>query len=353
MLMQGENTAMKRIIAILSAALLLAALAAGCKDEPASVVVTEPEETTAELWTYPTLPETETALVEPTDEELQETAATTTTTRTTTTSRIPVLSGSAASTATTTRSTTTTTTRRAGNAITIGSKEEALCAFNSAVQNVTGGKAGFAKSHLVSAGDWDFDQALRDAAALPGLGSLVDTNAYLSRALNDALQKGAPTATAQKGSANSLIKNSTLTMGDLKDVSYTGSTGGRWTITLSVKDGETRQKKGGGRTGSSPIDKGPLGLATGSLYDHMDAEKIFALVSSLSVLSITPVDISESTSQVKFVATLDAEGRLVELKATFNQSINLRDITILGGMQSYKNNTGSSSVTVTYDGFVY
>jgi hypothetical protein len=223
------------------------------------------------------------------------------------------------------------------------------------VQNVTGGKAGFAKSHMVSAGDWDFDQAFRDAASIPGLGSLVDTNAYLSRTLNDALSKGARTATAQKGSDSGLIKGSALTMGDMKDVSYTGSAGGQWTITMSVRDGETRMKKGGGRTGSSPIDKGPLGLAAGgSLYDHMDAEKVFGLVkSSLSILSVEPIDISESTSQVKFVAKLDAEGRLTELKATFHQAINLRDIAILGGAQSYKDNTGSSSVTVTYDGFVY
>jgi len=352
---------MKRTIAIACAALLLAALIVGCKNEPAAVVATQPEETTVELWTYPTLPEMETDPVEPTDAEPQETSsATTTTTRATTTSRPPTLSGSRTTTKTTTTSrsataSTTTTTRRAGSAITIGGKEEALRAFNSAVQNVTGGKAGFAKSHLISAGDWDFDQAFQDAAVVQALSGFVDADAYLSRILNDAINKGAPTASAQKGSASSLIKNSTLAMGDLKDVTYTGSAGGQWTITLSVKDGETRMKKGGGRTGSAPIDKGPLNLAAGSsLYDHMDAEKIFSLVkSSLSVLSVEPIDISESTSQVKFVAKLDAQGRLTELKATFNQTVNLRDIAILNGAQSYKDNKSTSAVTVTYDGFMY
>jgi hypothetical protein len=289
--------------------------------------------------------------VEPTDADPQEAAATmpttktTTTTKTTKTTTLPVLSGSGSST-----KTTTATTKRAGSAISINSKEEALGAFNSAVQKVTGGKAGFAKSHLVTSRDWDFDQALGNAPAIPGIGEIDP-----SRILNDALNKGPTTATAQKGSGNSLIRGSSLAMGDMKDVTYTGSAGATWTITMTVKDGETRRKKGGGLTGSAPVDRGPLSLATGgSLSDHMDADKIFALVKdSFSIVGVEPIDISESTTQAKFVASLDAEGRLTELRVTFNQTINLRDIAVLGGLQSFKDGTGSSAVTITYDGFVY
>jgi len=354
---------MKRIVAILCAALLLTALASGCKkDEPAVVLVTD-EETTVELWTYPTLPEEETEPVEPTDaepEQAEPTAASTTTTRTTTTSKVPVLSGNAsASTPTTTTSaaTTTTTTRQNANAISINSREDALGAFNSAVQKATGGKAGFAKSHLITAQDWTFDQAFLDT--LPSLGGLIDPGATLSSTLNAALGKGMRTATATKGSANSLLTASAFTMADMKDVTWSASSGVT-TVTLSVKDGETRQEKrlfGNNRsTGASPIDKGPLGMATGSagLYDHMDADKIFGLVkSSFSIVNAEPIDIQESTSQVKFVAKLDGQGRLIELKATFNQTINLKDIRILNGAQAFRDNKSSSTVTVTYDNFMY
>ena len=351
---------MKRIIAILCAAMLLAALTFGCKkDEPAALMT---EEDTTE-WVYPTLPETETEFVEPTDAEpgQDETASTT---RATTSSSIPVLSGGASSTrppargaVTSTPTSTTTATRAPGNAISINSKEAALSAFNTAVQKAVSGKAGFAKSHMITSQNWAFDPAFTDSLTIPGLSSFFDPNEYLSAALNTALGKGMRTATANKGSGNSLLTNSSFTMADLKDVTYTGSAGGQqWIVTLLVKDGETRQRRTGGPTGSSPIDKGPLGLATGSagLYDHMAADKVFSLVkSSFAIVNAEPIDISESTCQVKFVAKLDSEGRLVELQAAFNQTINLREITVLNGMQSFTNNQGSSAVTVTYDGFVH
>ncbi|MCL2300619.1 MAG: hypothetical protein FWC27_10800, partial [Firmicutes bacterium] len=333
----------------------------GCgKDEP-ETTTTEPGTTTE--WTYATLPETETEYAEPTDAEPSEDDEASAT-RATTTSRIPTLSGGASSTrsTTTTRSSTvttitTTTTRQAGNAINIGSTEAALSAFNSAVRGAANGKAGFAKSHLITAQDWTFDPAFIDSLTIPGLSSFFDPNEYLAGALNTALGKGLRTATAGKGSANSLLANSSFTMADMKDVTYTGSAGGQqWTITMLVKDGETRQKRGGGLTGSSPIDRGPLNLAAGvaGLYDHMAADKIFSLVkSSFAIVNAEPIDISESTSQVKLVAKLDTQGRLTELQVSFNQTINLREITVLNGAQSFTDNQGSSAVTVTYDGFVY
>jgi len=352
---------MKRFIAILCAAFLLAALASGCKKDEPAVLVTE-EETTEELWTYPTLPEEEeTEPVEPTDAEPGESAAASTTT-TTTTSRIPVLSGSASastSTTTTRSSTTTTTTTTAqqngGNALNISSQEQALSAFNSAVQKATGGKAGFAKRHMITAQGWVFDPEF--LGVIPNLGGLIDPASTLTTALDAALGKGMRTATATKGSANALLENSAFVMSDLNSAAWSAS-GGVTTVTLNVKDGQTRQEKrlfGNNRsTGTSPIDKGPLGLLAANLYDHMDADKIFGLIkSAFSFLNVEPIDIQENTSQVKFVAKIDSQGRLTELTATYNQTINLRDIRVLNGAQAFKDNKGSSTVTVTYDSFVY
>jgi len=350
---------MKRIVAILCASLLLMALAFGCNSEPAAVQLPDP--TDSYEWTAPTLPETETEPVEPTDANPLETKTETTTKKTTTTTAA-TLSGSASSTKTTTTAKTTTTqkdtTKYYANGITIDSKDAALSAFNAAAKKAVDSKAGFNKSHLITAQDWVFDQEFLDV--IPSFGGLIDPNASLSSLLNGALGKGMRTATAKKGESNSLIRASSLSMGDVKDVTYTGSASSGYTVTVTVKDGETRQEKrlfGNNRsTGSSPIDSGPLNQATsgGGLYDHMDADKIFALVkSAFTAVNVEPHDISESTSQVKFVAKLDGQGRLIELKATYNQTINLRDIRILNGLQSYKDNKGSSTVTVTYDAFVY
>ena len=358
---------MKRISAILCAALLLAALAFGCGGEPAAVQLPDP--TDDYDWTTPTLPETETELTEPTDVDplapetytsiVYYTVAPSTKAGTATT-KAPALSGNAPATKATTTSTTkgSTTTRGStkyyANGITIDSRDTALSAFNAAVKRAIDSKAGFAKSHLITYKDWAFDQEL--LAGLPSMGGFFDPNAYLTGALNSALGKGARTATAHKGDGHTLMKNSSLTMGDLKDVTYSGAAGGDWTITLTVKDGETRQEKrllGNRATGNSPIDKGPLHQATGdgNIYDHMDADKIFSLMGSIP--AVTPIDISESTAQVKITARLDGEGKLIELKATYNQTINLKEVRLLNGVQSYKDNVGSSTVTVTYDAFAY
>ena len=375
---------MKRITAMICAALLLAGLAFACNKEPAAVQLPDPTDDFSWMLETQTETETETEPAEPTDADplAPETytsivylpvATTTKTGSTTSTSKVPTLSGNASATTTTTTATkastasttTTTTTTRTGatqyypGGLNIDSKDAALSAFNAAVKKALDSKAGFAKSHLITYKDWAFDQAFLDSVTIPGLGGLIDPSTYISGALNTALGKGVRSATAHKGDGHSLMKNSALAMADLKDVTYSGSAGGNWTVTLLVKDGETRQEKrlfGSGISGNSPIDKGPLHLATGdgNLYDHMAADKVFSLVkSSLSFINADPIDISESTSQVQFVAKIDGQGKLLELKATYNQTINLKDIRVLNGMQSYKDNKGSSTVTVTFDAFVY
>ena len=366
---------MKRIYAMFGAALLLMGLAFGCGGQPASApaaetttedygwlsqlseqTVTEPVEPTD---ADPLAPETYTSIVYLTYPPSTKPGAATTTKASTAGGNTVTSTKTTASAATTTKISTTTTgsTKYYANGISIASKDAALSAFNAAVKKVIDSKAGFMKRHLITYKDWAFDQALLDG--IPSFGGLFDPASYISGPLNKALGNGTHSATGHKGDSNSLIKNSSFSMGDLKDVTYSGKAGGEWTVTLLVNDGSTRQEKrlfGSGISGNSPIDKGPLNQATGDggIYDHMSADKVFSLVkSSLSFINADPIDISESTSQVKFTARLDGEGKLVELKATYNQTINLKEIKILNGMDTYKDNTGSSTVTVTYDTFVY
>ena len=380
---------MRRMTVILCAALLLAALAFGCgKKDPAAVQLPDPSDGYGWMTTAETTTGTQTEPEEATGEEetLPEGVYTSivyltsapTTQPGVTTAKPPVLSGNASATTKAPGNTTipsvsttkppatnapaTTTTTKPGatqyypNGINIAGKDEALSRFNAAVKRVIDGKAGFAKSHMITYKDWTFDQGLLDG--LPDVIKLFNPTQYLSDALNTALGKGIRSASVYKGDSSSLLKSSTLTMGDLKDVTYSGSAGGEWTVTLLVNDGQTRQEKrlfGNNKSsGTSPIDKGPLGLAAASIYDHMDADKVFGLIKdSFSFLNVEPIDVQENTSQVQFVAKLDGQGRFIELRATYNQTINLKDIRVLNGMQSYKDNKGSSAVTVTFDSFVY
>ncbi|MCL2494493.1 MAG: hypothetical protein FWE98_02405 [Oscillospiraceae bacterium] len=390
-----------RAAAVACAALLLAALAAGCGRDPAPAALTTVDDT-AWLSDFLTEPTTGEATGE-IDETLPEgvyssivyyTQAPTTVPGATTppgatTTKIPTLSGNATTTKppattkapgnttipsatttrppataapTTTRAATTGGTQHYPGGISIASQAEALSRFNAAVKTALDSKAGYNKSHMINPKAWVFDPAFIDDVTIPGLGGLVNMSEQISGWLNTALgaTNGAHTATCAKGQSSNLMKNSQFAMGDLTDATYSGSQGGEWTVTLFVKDGQTRQEKrllGSGISGNSPIDKGPIHMATGDggLYDHMSADRVFALVksSNLSVINVDPIDISESTTGVKFTARIDGEGKLLELRVTYNQTINLTEIRILNGADTYRNNTGSSTVTVTYDQFVY
>jgi hypothetical protein len=326
---------------------------------------TEPGVITSIVYIYPTQAGATTTKAPAPGTNPPATAARTTTTaaRTASTARTNPTTRTTATTRSTTNTTRTTTTvstssKHFSSPISIGSKEAALSAFNSAVKKVIDSRAGFNKSHMITYKDWVYDPALLEGLGIPGLGAWGDPSTYLTGALNTALNRGVHSATAHKGDANQLIKNPTWTMADLKDVTYSGKQGGDWTITVTVKDGFTRQEKrlfGNGTSGDSPIDRGPLYMATGdaNLYDHMRADQVFTLLKNITALNVDPIDISETTSQVKFVAVLDGGGSFVSLSASYNQQLNLAEIKMLNGMQSYKNNVGSSSVTVTYDVFDY
>ncbi|MDR0530688.1 MAG: hypothetical protein LBG83_01290 [Oscillospiraceae bacterium] len=353
---------MKRSLAILFAALLFLALLAACGDsaqdiaaptgETASYSYVTEQPTTEDLW------ETETTQEETTTEEstvsttavptTQRTTTRTTTARTTTTTRT-----TARTTTTKAKTTTQTTSYPTGSSFGIASKEGALAAFNAAVDGALNGKASFDKSHKITWNAWSYDPAISNGLNF----ALFDSvDAMLDQALNTLLGKGIQTASAVRGASNSLLASSRLTMSDLNSADYSGTKGGEWTITLSVKNGETRQRQSG-FSGSSPIDKGPLQMATGegNIYDHMDAGRLVALIKSsqLGLLNIDPIDVQENTSAVNFVAKLDGGGALRSLNVSYSQLVNLREIKILNGETTYKDNTGTSSVSITYDNFGY
>jgi hypothetical protein len=272
--------------------------------------------------------------------------------------------GKASTVTTTKKPTATVTTTKSGttkhydNPITIQSAEAALLAFNNATKTAVNGKAGFSKSHVVTYKDWELDPTITPVLTFPIIG---DQTKVFTDQLNKALNSGTNTAVAYKGDPQGILKASGFTMADLKSDGVTYSRNGSdWIVTLNVNNGNTRQEKrllSKPVTGVSPIDNGPLALATGDggLYDHMRADNIFSLMTNnalLGTFNIEPIDIQESTSQVKFVANLDGEGKLLTLTVTYNQTVNLADIHVMDGT-SYKNNVGSASVKVVFKDFVY
>ncbi|MDR2647797.1 MAG: hypothetical protein LBB67_06730, partial [Oscillospiraceae bacterium] len=198
---------------------------------------------------------------------------------------VPPVSKTAATQSTTKTSTakTTTTTAKSkptvhyDNPIAVANQDQALTAFHDAINIALSRKAGFAKTHSVTYKNWKYDPSITDGfPQVPLLGDITDV---MSAALNTALNKGVQTAEVVKGDSHALLRKSSWTMSDLKKVTYSAD-GSDWIVTVEVKDGETRQVKkllSSGITGNSPIDKGPLHLATGDgeLYDHMTADRVF------------------------------------------------------------------------------
>ncbi|MDR2524793.1 MAG: hypothetical protein LBC83_01150 [Oscillospiraceae bacterium] len=266
----------------------------------------------------------------------------------------------------TTQKPTTTTqkpksTQFFANPITINSSEGALKAFNDSIARVMNAKPGFSKDHLVTYKNWSLDPNLQTALTFPIVGDYSQT---IFQSIGSAINSGARTATFYKGDTHNVLRNDPFAMGDLKDggVSYKRD-GSDWLVTLNVKNGSTRQQKklfGSGVSGDSPIDKGPLALATGDggVYDHMSADRIFSMINNynvnslVGVFSIEPIDISESTERVIFTARLDGEGKLISLVVTYNQTVNLSEVLVMSGTP-YKNNTGSASVKISFSDFSY
>jgi len=363
----------KRMLLVLLAALLICLPSFGCSRDakPVNQMTedTSTTETTINPWDdLPGFGDEETGVVEQTDpiEETDpardDTTTTATAAKTTTTAKAATTRTNTPATTTRTTTRTTTTTRTATTAkapttasgsFNIASRDAALAAFNSGVAKVVNGRAGFAKSHLITRQGWNYDAALTNGLNIPLVG---DAASYISGQLGSALGNGIRTASNQKGSASLLIKNSNFTMTDMRDVTYARS-GNEWTVTLLVKGGETRRKKPNtGYTGTAPIAKGPLNhaLGDGSVYDHMTADRIFSLIKDrLGLIQADPIDVSEATSNTKIVARLNTNGELKSFTVTYDQTINIREIRFLAGTTPFRNNTSSSAVTITFDAFLY
>jgi len=304
---------------------------------PATTTTTRPGQTTITTTTRPG----------------QTTAATTT--RTTTTTRAPTVGTTPPPPGGTAQQVLTTP-------ISIVNNQQALDRFNSTVTRMVNQQAGFSKNHR--ADNFVFTPGADIAEVnIP----LVNNFASVFESFLRTLITRAPSVARQEpGRPSTLIQTSRLTMGDVgRGVSFRQLANGNWEITLNVNNGTTTWR--GSQTGSAPMQRGPINRVTdmavpgvsGVLYDHACASRINNMIrgnvdagGSLPLPAlVTPVEIQETTTNARYVMTLDRNGNPINIVASFSQAINLTEATVL--TQTITNNRISSTVTVTYYNIVF
>lgn len=292
----------------------------------------------------------------------QTTAATTTTTtrpgQTTTTTRPPTTTTRPPTTAGTTAPPPGGTAQQVlTTPITIANNQQALDRFNATVARMVSQQAGFSKNHRADNFVFTPGADIADVN-IP----LVNNFANVFESFLRTLITRAPSVAQQEpGRPSTLIQNSRLTMGDVgRGVSFRQLSNGNWEITLNVNNGNTTWR--GSQTGSAPMQRGPINRVTdmavpgvsAALYDHACASRINNMMrgsidaggSSPIPGLVTPVEIQETTTNARYVMTLDRNGNPINIVASFSQAINLTEATVL--TQTITNNRMSSTVTITY-----
>jgi hypothetical protein len=339
---------MKKIIALVLVLLLVATLFAAC-GKPITPVdaTTAPKSTSATepIVTDPTEPMSEPTLATP-----SETAQSTTSAATT------------AMITTTERSTTTaaaTTTVKVNEAL---KDKAAIDLFNSAVKKAVSGKAGFQKHRngnvsldLSSFGvlkSFGLEKAINDYLHVSG-GQLSDTNR------NEA-----------KGSSSNEIKESSLSMTQVKSAKAIPSPDGGYSITLELKDGSTTWSGQGGRTydpakdngdpgkgnpanGLAPLDYGPvyIGDNNNGDYDHKRPQGFYYKINNAGVPGLTVKNIQEETTNASYTAKVDAQGRVTEIKLHYNLQVTISEMKF--ALTSFSPASGGGSVDIIWSNFSY
>ena len=378
----------KRGLAVFFVAAMLAVVAFGCSGDaqPGDVQLTDPPDmTTTTTTTTESYTEDDYTNGEENGDETGETTTaangTTAPGQTTPATTTTGAGGQTAAPTTTTSTTRTTTTQNqtpapppGGGAqqilttpIRINNNTEALAQFNSTINRVTSQRAGFNKRHAATNVNF---QAGADLANI-NIPFLNNAETWI-RTLIQTVMGGAPTASRQeRGRESVLIQNNQLSLNNgLSGISYTQQANGNWVITLNVSNATTTWRQGGATTGTPHMQRGPIRQVTdadfgtgftGVVHDHMCASRANSFLGNTLQLDlggvatlptmITPTEITENTTNGRYVLTLDRNGNPISLVASYNQTINMVEATIL--TQTTRNNRITSTVTITYYNFLF
>lgn len=189
------------------------------------------------------------------------------------------------------------------------STEEIVALYNNAVNKVVDEKAGYKKERTTTVSEMN-------GGALMKIQLVVDM-------VNEFLGVGTKEYVNAKGQSLYLM-NASLEASDIKSASCE-KIGDNYTVTLNLNNGNssaTATKK----KDSSPVARS--GLLTGDVaspdYDYLSSGCVYASISGVDDVSVK--SIKATNSNVKIVAVVDSEGKLISLVAAYDWTVEMENI---------------------------
>ncbi len=198
-------------------------------------------------------------------------------------------------------------------------KADIIALYNSAVNSAFDAKAGFNKTRSTD------NEQLNAGVVLKPFKKLVYK--FMGVGADNKYTENVTKGNWDSDTKRYYLRKSTLADGDVTSASCT-ATGDNYTVVLTVKDGTSKGSKDSKFT-NAPIDK--CGICVGNedkgYYDHKTGEVIYDAIAG----TYEGAKIDEKYSNAKITAVVDAAtGNLVKLTVEFDISVNI-DIGIGAG----------------------
>lgn len=209
---------------------------------------------------------------------------------------------------------------------------EVVAYYNNAINKVIAEKAGYKKTRVT------------DMKKLEG-GALLDIPVVVEM-VNDFLGVGTTEYENKKGKAEFLSKAS-LTVADLTGAKNDVS-GDTYTITLTLKNGQSQAATGGTPSDNTPLQRSGLYVGKGDkkAFDYKSSENIHTAINGVD--NCTAESAKEQVSNAKIVAKINSKtGQMTELTVTWDWSVQLTKVKYLVASVKTADGTASSTVKVS------
>lgn len=209
---------------------------------------------------------------------------------------------------------------------------EVVAYYNNAINKVIAEKAGYKKTRVT------------DMKTLEG-GKLLEIELVVEM-VNDFLGVGSTDYENKKGKAEFLSKAS-LTVADLTGAKNEVS-GDTYTITLTLKNGQSQAATGGTPSDNTPLQRSGLYVGKGDkkAFDYKSSENIHTAINGVD--NCTAESAKEQVSNAKIVAKINSKtGQLTDLTVTWDWAVQLTNIKYTVIPVKTANGTASSTVKVS------
>ncbi len=209
---------------------------------------------------------------------------------------------------------------------------EVVAYYNNAINKVIAEKAGYKKTRVT------------DMKTLEG-GKLLEIDLVVEM-VNDFLGVGSTDYENKKGKAEFLSKAS-LTVADLTGAKNEVS-GDTYTITLTLKNGQSQAATGGTPSDNTPLQRSGLFVGKGDkkAFDYKSSENIHTAINGVD--NCTAESAKEQVTNAKIVAKINSKtGQLTDLTVTWDWAVQLTNIKYTLITVKTANGTASSTVKVS------